>query len=102
VARRHDRPDEIIAKLREAEILLARGMKVPEMVRELSIREVTCGVELPCQAAGSRVTPQQAVRRNHRPQGHRVGGLGEPVPSHLELGWRSPVTLLSSARRRSS
>jgi putative transposase len=41
VARRHYRPEEIIAKLREAEILLAQGMKVPEMVRELSIHEVT-------------------------------------------------------------
>jgi hypothetical protein len=38
VARRHYRPEEIIAKLREAEILLAQGMKVPEMARELSIR----------------------------------------------------------------
>jgi len=41
VARRHYRPEEIIAKLREAEILLAQGMKVPEMARELSIHEVT-------------------------------------------------------------
>jgi transposase-like protein len=41
VARRHYRPEEIIAKLREAEILLAQGMKVPEMAKELSIHEVT-------------------------------------------------------------
>ena len=41
MARRHYRPEEIIAKLRAAEILLAQGMKVPEMVRELSIHEVT-------------------------------------------------------------
>ena len=41
VARRHYRPEEIIAKLREAEILLAQGLKVPEVVRELSIHEVT-------------------------------------------------------------
>jgi len=41
VARRHYRPEEIIAKLREAEILLAQGMKVPEMVKELGIHEVT-------------------------------------------------------------
>jgi transposase-like protein len=41
VARRHYRPEEIIARLREAEILLAQGMKVPEMARELGIHEVT-------------------------------------------------------------
>jgi len=41
VARRHYRPEEIIAKLREAEILLAQGMKVPEVVKELGIHEVT-------------------------------------------------------------
>jgi transposase len=41
VARRHYRPEEIIAKLREAEILLAEGMKVPEVVKELGIHEVT-------------------------------------------------------------
>ena len=41
MARRHYRPEEIIGKLREAEILLAQGMKVPEVVRELGIHEVT-------------------------------------------------------------
>ena len=37
MARRHYRPEEIISKLREAEILLAQGMKVPEVVKELGI-----------------------------------------------------------------
>jgi len=32
---------EIIAKLREAEVLLGRGKKVAEVVRELGIHEVT-------------------------------------------------------------
>jgi len=41
VARRHYRPEEIIAKLREAEVLLARGKKVAEVVKELGIHEVT-------------------------------------------------------------
>ena len=41
MARRHHRPEEIIGKLREAEILLAQGMKVPEVVRELGIHEIT-------------------------------------------------------------
>ena len=41
MARRHYRAEEIIAKLREAEVLLAQGMKVPEVVRELGIHQVT-------------------------------------------------------------
>ena len=41
MARRYYRPEEIIAKLREAEILLAQGMKVPDVVRELGIHQVT-------------------------------------------------------------
>jgi len=41
VARRHYRAKEIISKLREAEILFAQGMKMPEIVRELGIHQVT-------------------------------------------------------------
>ena len=41
MARRHYRAEEVISKLREAEILLAQGMKVPEVVRELGIHQVT-------------------------------------------------------------
>jgi transposase-like protein len=36
------RPEEIIAKLREAEVLLGQGKKVPEVVKVLGISEVSC------------------------------------------------------------
>ncbi len=35
------RPEEIIAKLREAEVLLGQGTKVPEVVKALGISGVT-------------------------------------------------------------
>lgn len=35
------RPEEIIAKLREAEVLLGQGNKVAEVVKSLGISEVT-------------------------------------------------------------
>ncbi len=35
------RPEEIIAKLREAEVLLGQGQKVPEVVNTLGVHEVT-------------------------------------------------------------
>ena len=41
MARRHYRPEEIIAKLREAEVLLGQGLKVSEVINQLGIHEVT-------------------------------------------------------------
>lgn len=38
---RRYRPEEIIAKLREAEVLLGQGTKVSEMAKTLGISEVT-------------------------------------------------------------
>jgi transposase-like protein len=35
------RPEEIIAKLRQAEVLLGEGKKVPEVLKVLGIHEVT-------------------------------------------------------------
>ena len=35
------RPEEIIAKLREAEVLLGQGNKVPEVVKAIGISEVS-------------------------------------------------------------
>jgi len=41
LARKRYRPEEIIAKLREAEVLLSQGMKVSEVIKQLGIHEVT-------------------------------------------------------------
>jgi transposase len=41
MAKKRYRPEEIIAKLREVEVLLAQGMKVPEVVKAIGIHEVT-------------------------------------------------------------
>ena len=41
MARKRYRPEEIIAKLREAEVLLAQGLKVSEVIKQLGIHEVT-------------------------------------------------------------
>jgi transposase-like protein len=35
------RPEEIIAKLREAEVLLGEGKKLPEVIKALGVHEVT-------------------------------------------------------------
>ena len=39
--RKQDRPEEIISKLREAEVLLAQGKRVPEDMKVLGIHQVT-------------------------------------------------------------
>ena len=41
MAKKRYRPEEIIAKLREAEVLLAQGMKVPEVAKSIGIHEIT-------------------------------------------------------------
>jgi transposase len=41
MAKKRYRPEEIIAKLREAEVLLAQGMKVPEVAKTIGIHEIT-------------------------------------------------------------
>jgi putative transposase len=35
------RPEEIIAKLRQADVLLGEGQKVPEVIKALGVHEVT-------------------------------------------------------------
>ena len=39
--RKQYRPEEIISKLREAEVLLAQGKRVPEVMKVLGIHQVT-------------------------------------------------------------
>jgi transposase-like protein len=41
MGKRRQRPEQIISKLREAEVELARGMKVPEVCKKLGIAEYT-------------------------------------------------------------
>jgi transposase-like protein len=41
VGKRRQTPEQIISKLREAEVELARGMKVPEVCKKLGIAEYT-------------------------------------------------------------
>lgn len=41
MSNKHYRPEEIIAKLREAEVLLGQGQKVPEVVKAIGISEVS-------------------------------------------------------------
>ena len=41
MSRKTYRPEEIIAKLRQAEVLLGEGSKLPEVIKTLGIHEVT-------------------------------------------------------------
>jgi len=39
--RKRYRPEEIIAKLRQAEVLIGQGKKMPEVIKALGVHEVT-------------------------------------------------------------
>ena len=41
MSQKHCRPEEIIAKLREAEVLLGQGNKVPELMKDIGVSEVS-------------------------------------------------------------
>lgn len=41
MAKRNYKPEEIVSKLRQAEVLLAQGTKVPDVVRTLGVTQVT-------------------------------------------------------------
>ena len=41
MSQKHYRPEDIIAKLREAEVLLGQGNKVPEVVKAIGVSEVS-------------------------------------------------------------
>jgi len=41
MAKRNYKPEEIVTKLRQADVLLAQGTKVPDVVRTLGVTQVT-------------------------------------------------------------
>ena len=47
MAKKRYRPEEIIAKLREADVLLAQGNKVPEVAKAIGIHEITYSQIMP-------------------------------------------------------
>ena len=41
MARKHHKPDEIVAKLRQVDVLVAQGQAVAEAIRAIGVSEVT-------------------------------------------------------------
>lgn len=41
MARRNYKPEEIVSKLRQADVLIAQGTKIPDVVRTLGVTQVT-------------------------------------------------------------
>jgi putative transposase len=62
VARRHYRPEEIIAKLREAEVLVGRGKKVAEGVKELGVHEEVTYYRWRTECGGMRVAQMKHLK----------------------------------------
>ena len=42
MARKHHRPEEIVGKLRQVEVLVAQGKPVADAVRAIGVTEATC------------------------------------------------------------
>ena len=41
MAKRNYKPEEIVSKLRQADVLIAQGSKIPDVVRTLGVTQVT-------------------------------------------------------------
>ena len=41
MAKRNYKPEEIVSKLRQADVLIAQGTKIPDVVRTLGVTQVT-------------------------------------------------------------
>ena len=41
MAKRNYKPEEIVSKLRQADVLIAQGAKIPDVVRTLGVTQVT-------------------------------------------------------------
>lgn len=41
MARKNYKPEEIVSKLRQADVLIAQGTKIPDVVRTLGVTQVT-------------------------------------------------------------
>jgi len=80
--RKSFRPEDIIAKLREADVLLGRGKKVAEVVKALGVSEVTY---YRSQQALPPTTAQPLVRSVSSSSGRYETG-GEPQPRPAVLG----------------
>src|SRR5918993_4007058 len=94
--RKGSRPEEIIAKLREADVLLGQGKKVGEVVKALGVSEVTYRDELldreVFHSLREAQVPIEAWRRHHdtvRP--HPAPGYRPPAPEAVPgPAWAPP------------
>ena len=41
MAKKNHKPEEIVAKLRQADVLIAQGTKIPDVVRSIGVTQVT-------------------------------------------------------------
>ena len=72
MATKRHRPEEIVAKLRQIEVLTAHGQSVAEAIRSIGVTEVSSGTS--CSTARS--SP-----RSWRPRSSSRDGAGTPTPS---------------------
>ena len=71
MSRKRHRPEEIVAKLRQVEVLTAQGQSVAEAIRSIGVTEVSSGTS--CSTARS--SP-----RSRRPRSSSRAGVGTTTP----------------------
>jgi hypothetical protein len=83
MSRKRHRPEEIVAKLRQVEVLTAQGRTVAEAIRSIGVTEVSSATS--CSTARSST-------RSRRPRSSSRAGAALQHPSpHSSLGYVPPA-----------
>jgi hypothetical protein len=73
------RPEEIIARLRQAEVLIGEGRKMPEVVKTLGVHEVTC-YRWRREYGGLQVSQAKRLKELERENARLRKAVFEPLP----------------------
>ena len=93
------RPEEIIAKLREAEVLLGQGKKVPEVVKAIGVSEVSY-YRWRKEYGGLNVSQAKRLKDLERENAHLRRAVSDLTLDKLILQGGGAGKLLSPSRRR--
>src|SRR5918995_6830668 len=78
MSRKRHRPEEIVAKLRQVEVLTAQGQSVAEAIRAIGVTEVS---------SGTSCSPARSSPRSRKPRSSSRAGAGTTTRSGRTRRW---------------
>src|SRR5262245_23180182 len=85
MARKRYKPEEIVAKLRQVDVLVSQGQDMADAIRQIGVSEVACATS--CSTARSSI-PYARPRSSPRIRPHASLGYKPPAPRGVHTGPR--------------